>query len=107
MTATIVLPDSVSETDTSATLFKELLAEGTYGADKTGFDISIVFTRGDNDTLTFTLPPSAAATGGNAQGAFLRSANTSVSTDNPASAEVDILFRSLEITVVDSEAVYP
>ena len=49
----------------------------------------------------------AAAVGGNAQGAFIRSANTSVGTENPVSTEVDILFRNLSCEVVDSEPVYP
>ena len=108
MTATIVLPDSISSTDTTRTLFKELLAEGDYTAGFTGFDIDLVFTRGTNDTLTITVPSDGtSAAGGNEQGAFIRSANTSVSTENPASTEVDILFRDLSIVVVDSEPVYP
>ena len=108
MTATIVLPDSISSTDTTRTLFKELLAEGDYTAGFTGFDIDLVFTRGTNDTLTITIPADGTSgTGGLNQGAFLRSANTSVSTENPASTEVDILFRDLSIVVKDSEPVYP
>jgi hypothetical protein len=106
MTATVVLPDSLASTSTTATMFKQLLAEGS----NTGFDIDIVFTRGTSDTLTINIPADAdgsSGTGGNNQGAFLRSANTSVSTDNPASTEVDILFRNMSITIVDSEPVYP
>ena len=106
MTATVVLPDSLASTSTTATLFKQLLAEGS----NTGFDIDIIFTRGTNDTMTINIPADAdgnSGTGGNNQGAFLRSANTSVSTDNPTSAEVDILFRNMSITIVDSEPVYP
>ena len=108
MTATIVLPDSLASTATTRTLFKELLAEGDYAAGFTGFDIDLVFTRGANDTLTITVPSDGtSAAGGNEQGAFIRSANTSVSTENPASTEVDILFRDLSIVVKDSEPVYP
>jgi len=108
MTATIVLPDSISSTATTRTLFKELLAEGDYSAGFTGFDIDLVFTRGANDTITITIPDDGTSgTGGNNQGAFLRSANTSVSTDNPVSTEVDILFRNMKIVVVDAEPVYP
>ena len=106
MTATVVLPDSLASTSTTAPLFKQLLAEGS----NTGFDIDIIFTRGTNDTMTINIPADAdgnSGTGGNNQGAFLRSANTSVSTDNPTSAEVDILFRNMSITIVDSEPVYP
>ena len=74
----------------------------------TGFDIDLVFTRGTDDTLTITVPSDGtSAAGGNEQGAFIRSANTSVSTENPVSTEVDILFRDLSIVVKDSEPVYP
>ena len=108
MTATIILPDSLAETATTRTLFKELLAEGDYGSGMIGFDIDIVFTRGTNDTITIKMPSDGtSATGGNEQGAFIRSANTSVTTDNPASVEVDILFRNMGIVIVDSEPVYP
>ena len=107
MTATVVLPDSLASTSTTATMFKQLLAEGS----NTGFDIDIAFTRtASTDTLTLNIPAAAdgdSGTGGNNQGAFIRSANTSVTTDNPASAEVDILFRNMSITIVDSEPVYP
>ena len=115
MTATMVLPDSTASTATTRTLFKELLAEGDYTAGFTGFDIDLVFTRGTNDTLSISIPANvaadftavASAVGGNAQGAIIRSANTSVSTENPASTEVDILFRNMSIRVKDSEPVYP
>ena len=115
MTASVVLPDSIAgATDTTRTIFKELLAEGDYGSGTAGFDVDLVFTRGTNDTLSINIPANnvagasvAAAIGGNAQGAFIRSANTSVSTENPVSTEVDILFRNLSMEVVDSEPVYP
>ena len=110
MTATVVLPDTISPTDTTRTLFKELLSEGDYGSGMAGFDIDLVFTRGTNDTITINIPANqdgGSGTGGNNQGAFIRSANTSVSTENPVSTEVDILFRNMSATVVDSEATYP
>jgi len=111
MTATVVLPDSaVGATDTTRTLFKELLTEGDYGSGTAGFDIDLVFTRGTSDTITINVPANQdgdSGTGGNNQGAFIRSANTSVSTDNPVSTEVDVLFRNMSATIVDSEPVYP
>jgi hypothetical protein len=112
MTATVVLPDStVGATSTERTLFKELLAEGDYGSGMAGFDIDLVFTRtATTDLFTINIPANqdgASGTGGNNQGAFIRSANTSVSTDNPVSTEVDILFRNMSATIVDSEPVYP
>ena len=111
MTATVVLPDSLAATATTSTLFKELLSEGDYGSGMTGFDIDLVFTRtASTDTFTINIPAAAdgaSGTGGNNQGAFIRSANTSVSTDNPVSTEVDILFRNMSAVIVDSEPVYP
>ena len=111
MTASVVLPDSIAATSTTSTLFKELLSEGDYGSGMTGFDIDLVFTRtATTDTFTINIPAAAdgaSGTGGNNQGAFIRSANTSVSTENPVSTEVDILFRNMSAVIVDSEPVYP
>ena len=112
MTATVVLPDStVGATSTERTLFKELLAEGDYGSGMAGFDIDLVFTRtASTDLFTINIPANQdgnSGTGGNNQGAFIRSANTSVSTDNPVSTEVDILFRNMSAEIIDSEPVYP
>jgi hypothetical protein len=111
MTATVVLPDSISATSTTNTIFKELLAEGDYGSGMAGFDIDLVFTRtASTDTFTINIPANqdgSSGTGGNNQGAFIRSANTSVSTENPVSTEVDILFRNMSAQVIDSEPVYP
>ena len=112
MTATVVLPDSIAgATDTTRTLFKELLQEGDYGSGTAGFDIDLVFTRtASTDTFTINIPANqdgASGIGGNNQGAFIRSANTSISTENPVSTEVDILFRNMSATIVDSEPVYP
>ena len=111
MTATVVLPDSIAPTTTTSTLFKELLSEGDYGSGMTGFDIDLVFTRtASTDLFTINIPAAAdgaSGTGGNNQGAFIRSANTSVSTDNPVSTEVDILFRNMSAVITDSEPVYP
>jgi hypothetical protein len=112
MTATVVLPDSTAgATSTERTLFKELLAEGDYGSGMAGFDIDLVFTRtASTDLFTINIPANQdgnSGTGGNNQGAFIRSANTSISTDNPVSTEVDILFRNMSATIVDSEPVYP
>ena len=107
MSASIALPDSLITTSTTRTLFKELLAEGVYNSTIVGFDVSLVFTRGTNDTITITIPPSTAAVGGDAQGAFIRSATTSVTDANPVEAEVDILFRAMQIVTVDAVSTYP
>jgi hypothetical protein len=109
MSATLALPDAGTADSTSArTLFTEMLLEGDYGSGKTGFNITLTFTRGTNDTITITIPDDGSAgTGGNNQGAFLRSAQHDFGTDNPFQVDADILFRNLKIDVVDSEHYYP
>ena len=107
MSATLALPDADASTTAQRTLFNELLLEGDYGSGKTGFDISLVFTRGTNDTITITIPTSAAAAGGDSQGAFIRSAPHNISTEGVLQADVDILFRGLKIDVQDNAHYYP
>ncbi|MBI2020081.1 hypothetical protein HYS94_01540 [Candidatus Daviesbacteria bacterium] len=106
MSATIALPDSFAATATTRSLWKELVVEGTY-ATFAGFDMTLVFTRGTNDTITFTIPPSAAAAGNNAQGAFITRAHHPLGGDSPIHIPVEIVFRSMSINVVDSLAYYP
>lgn len=107
MSATIAMEDSPAATATTRTLFKELILEGNYTAGFTGFDISLVFTRGTGDTLTITIPPSAAATGGDAQGAFFVRAQHPVTPESPVQVQGDIIFRSMRISAVDAMGVYP
>ena len=107
MSATLALPDADASTTAQRTLFNELLLEGDYGSGKTGFDISLVFTRGTNDTITITIPTSAAAAGGDSQGAFIRSAPHNINTEGVLQADVDILFRGLKIDVQDNAHYYP
>ena len=114
MSATIALPDAhEAATSTSRRIFTELLLEGDYGtphgsASMSGFAITLTFTRGANDTITFTIPDDGtAAAGGGEQGAFIRSAPHSVTGDNPLQTDVDILFRNMKIQIADSEPFYP
>ena len=108
MSATIALPDALAASSTAArTLFTELLLEGDYGSGKAGFDMSLVFTRGTNDTITINIPDSTAGTGGNNQGAYIRTAPHNFGEESPFQVEADILFRNMKITVVDSEHYYP
>ena len=67
MSATIALPDALTSASTAArTLFTEMLLEGDYGSGKAGFNITLTFTRGTNDTITITIPDDGSAgTGGN------------------------------------------
>lgn len=107
MSASLALPDADASTTAQRTLFNELLLEGDYGSGKTGFDISLTFTRGTSDTITITIPTSAAAVGGDTQGAFIRSAPHNISTEGVLQADVDILFRGLKIDVQDNAHYYP
>jgi len=121
MSASIALPDStISATDTARKIFTELILEGDYGliggaSSMRGFAVTLVFTRGANDTITFTIPGASgtgstsgtAAAGGGKQGAFIRSAPHAISGDNPLQVDVDILFRNLDIQIKDSEPYYP
>jgi len=90
-----------------STIFDELIKEGVEVTTFTGFDVSIVFTRGANDTITFTMPPSAAAVGGDAQGCLIRSAPHNIVGEPQVSVDLDVIVRSLKIVVVDDIEVYP
>ena len=73
-----------------------------------GFNIVLTFTRGTDDTITITIPDDGnAETGGNAQGAFIRTAAHEITGDNPIQVDADILFRNMKIDVVDSLYYYP
>ena len=79
-----------------------------------GFTISLRFDRGTNDSIIIDIPssstagsPTAASAALNSQGAFIRTAPHTITTDNPFQVELDILFRGMKITVNDSVPVYP
>ena len=97
----------MSASATTRSLFKELLLEGNYGSGMAGFDISLVFTRGTSDTITVTIPHSTAATGGDAQGAYITRASHEIGTEAPIQVEVEMMVRAMQIVVVDSVPVYP
>jgi len=109
MSATLALPDTQNQTTATArTLFNELLFEGDYGSGRSGFDISLVFTRGDNDSITISIPDDGTSNvGADTQGAFIKSAPHNITTDGPLQVDADILFRNMKITVVDAEYYYP
>ena len=99
-------------TNDAVNLFKELILEGDYGAegsaDMSGFKVVLTFTRGSNDSITFTIPnDGTAAAGGGEQGAFIRLAAHGITGDNPLQTDVDILFRNMKIEINDSEPFYP
>ena len=123
MSASVTLPDTIAATATTQTgateLFKQLLLEGDFGGTSAaqrmaGFTISLRFDRGTNDSIIIDIPssstagsPTAASAALNSQGAFIRTAPHTITTDNPFQVELDILFRGMKITVNDSVPVYP
>jgi len=113
MTATLALPDSIAADATSSnvTLFKELLLEGDYGTSTTpnhkGFDISLTFTRGSDDSITITIPSDTAADEGEKQGAFITSATHNIGGSGILSVDVNMFFRNMKIQIKDSAPLYP
>jgi len=118
LSVTLALPDSGAATTARKTLWSELLLEGDYGAGMRGFNVELSFIRGGlNDSLTIRIPDdydgsstgeneSGAVVGGNQQGAFIRTAPHSITTDNPFQVEADIFFRNMKMIIIDSKADY-
>ena len=126
LSASVVLPDAdiasaataANATQTGALeLFRQLLLEGNYGANSgnmKGLTATIKFERGTDDAIIIDIPgsttagtPTATASGLNSQGIFINTAPHSITTDNPFQVDVDMIFRSLKITVTDNVPVYP
>ena len=116
MSATIAADDSVAfGTDNARSLFRELLLAGDYRGTGTlgftGFGINLKFTRdgdGGSDYIEFIIPAEGSTNvGGNAQGAFIRTAPHNIGDTNPVSADADIVFRSMKIQIKDYEPIYP
>jgi hypothetical protein len=87
-----------------ASLYEEVVQEGTYSNVFKGFQVVITFTRGTNDTITVTMPPSTPAAGTHAQGCLIKKGKLDIVTDPVVPQELDILVRSAQIVVVDSLA---
>jgi hypothetical protein len=95
------------------------LLEGDFGGStattaRTGFTASLRFDRGADDYIIFDIPgsttagtPTAATNQLNSQGIFINTAPHGLTTDNPFQVDVDMIFRGLQITIKDSEPVYP
>ena len=129
LSASVALPDaSVASAATAANadqdgaleLFRQLLLEGDYGdgtsgsMNRQGFSATIKFERGTNDYIIIDIPgsstagsPTSPSSSLNGQGIFINSAPHSITTDNPFQIDVDMIFRSLKITVRDNVPVYP
>lgn len=87
--------------------FLDLLRQGDYSSVYTGFQVQMVFTRGNNDTITFLTPPSTPAIGGDSMGCLIRTAPHSIVDAPLVSVPLDVLCRSVQITIVDSIQSYP
>ncbi len=112
MSATLALPDSTDSSANSRTLFKELLLEGDYGTNTvpnhSGFDITLSFSRGTNDSIVFTIPSDGTSVkGGNEQGAFITSATHNIGGSGILSVDANMFFRNMKIQIKDSALLYP
>ena len=125
MAVTVDLPDAI-DADTSVgasdfqsgalELFRQLLLEGDYGHNeyKSGFNATIKFERGASDYIIIDIPgsstagsPTTATNQINKQGIFIASANHPIGGSDVLSVDLNMLFRSLKITIVDGLPVYP
>jgi len=118
----LALPDTEAAAtgiarENATEIFKQLILEGNYGdaLGAEGFNISLTFTRGTNDTIQILIPDdytSGTESGGaepgiNQQGAFITSAPHNLTGDGSAlQVDVDMIFRSLKIIVTDSVPSY-
>lgn len=87
-----------------AALFNEILQEGTYSDVYKGLQVTIVFERDTNDTITFTLPPDTPAAGTHAQGCLLKKGKIDIVTDPVVPQELEFMVRDVKIVAVDSVA---
>jgi hypothetical protein len=122
MSCTLALPDTEASAtglarESATEIFKQLILEGNYGdaSGAEGFNISLTFTRGTNDSIQILIPDdytSGTESGGaepglNEQGAFITSAPHNITGDGSAlQVDVDMIFRSLKIIVTDSVPSY-
>ena len=89
-----------------AAMYLDLLRQGDYSSVYTGFQVIMVFTRGTNDTITITTPPSTPAAGGDAQGCLIKSAPHNIVDAPLVNVPLDISCRSVQVVTVDSVATY-
>ena len=122
MSCTLALPDTDTAAsglsrDNAAEIFKQLLLEGNYGdaLGPEGFNIELKFERGTNDSIQILIPDdytsadetTGAEPGINQQGAFITGAPHNITGDGSAlQVDVDMIFRSIKIVVVDSVPSY-
>ena len=107
------------EDSLGSSIFKELLMEGDKsgltGTSPEGLAFEIIMSRdglGDAGTDYIKIEPdyasgSSPAYGLSKQGMFIQSAKYNLDGSSPIQADLDILLRSVKITVVDSNPIYP
>jgi len=94
LSATIVAADDLGTGTHGTEAMEELLSPTA-----AGFDVSLVLTRGANDTITISNPT--------AQKCHLKSAPHPLGTGEDSPISLSILMKGVEITVVDSISSYP
>jgi len=138
MSCILALPDTADMVDlqsgakalnSSGSLFRELLLEGTYDTTTMkGFKVSLSFEKSNGDAIRIYLPglshnssisaPVLAASldeptniilggQGNDQGCFIRSAAHNIGGEAPLQVDAEILFRNLHIIIKDKNPLYP
>lgn len=91
-----------------ASLFKELVRQGTYSSIYKGFQVIIQFTKSADDYIKLTIPSSTPSAGGDAMGCLIRTAPHNImSTEAIVNVPLTIIGRALGIEVKDSLATYP
>jgi len=100
-------------------IFKEMLMEGDYagvsGTSPRGLSFEIILSKdglADSGTNYIKIEPGYAsgtspAFGLSKQGMFIQSAKYNLDGSSPIQADLDILLRSVKITVVDNNPIYP
>ena len=100
-------------------IFKEMLMEGDYagvnGTSPRGLSFEIILSKdglADSGTNYIKIEPgyasgTAPAFGLSKQGMFIQSAKYNLDGSSPIQADLDILLRSVKITVVDNNPIYP
>jgi len=90
-----------------ASIYKEVIRQGTYSSVYKGIQVEITFTRGAGDAITMKLPYSAPAAGGDAMGCLITQGAHNIVTDSVVSVPMQMIGRNLGIVVEDTIPTYP
>ena len=101
----IALTADIADDRFYTTLLNQGVPLNTAFADsaRTGFAVSLTFTRGTNDSIIFNFPSNTPAASAGNEGCFLRNAPHNIMADNATiiSVDLDIIARNCEIAVRD------